>query len=445
MAMDRRAFLKATAAAAAGYAGASPAHAAAAPGAADRVFVINETSNTVCVIDPMQYDVESTINLTSFDEDTRPAYRYAATRDSGMDVTSAPLYHGCVRAHGAAASPDQALLAVAGRGSGNFYLIDTVRHRVLGNVANPLAGPSTNPQRISSGVMVGRDPAEPAFTRNGHELWVPLRGEDRIAIVDTGRALREVGGTPSGAVRAFLQTVYGPAQVAFSPDGTLAFIASEKVARIDVIRLNPDANGYSRPQRAAMLDITRADASGGTARLRMAPDGRAVWLVHDLDDAITMISARAPFKAVGHFALGDMARPTDVAFVRGDGAPIAYVACSRGGPAADSGASEIAIIDRTDPAAPKLLKRIPSGGVDARALATAPSGTRLYVAHGLPQAAGPLAAQHVCAAFDLGDPYSPRLAAQIPLGSLPLASGELPNARSVNVLYVRPAPGKRPA
>ena len=56
----------------------------------DRVFITNEDSNTLVVIDPKTNTVESTINLTSFDEDPRPPFRYvtagvAPTHDkSGM-------------------------------------------------------------------------------------------------------------------------------------------------------------------------------------------------------------------------------------------------------------------------------------------------------------------------------------------------------------------------
>ena len=88
---------------------------------------------------------------------------------------------------------------------------------------------STNPERLSSGILLGREPHEPTFTRNGKELWVTLRGEDRIAILDVGQALKQVGGAPSNAVRAYVPTLNGPAQVWFSRDGKLAFVISQKV------------------------------------------------------------------------------------------------------------------------------------------------------------------------------------------------------------------------
>lgn len=42
----------------------------------DRVFICNEDSNTLSVINPFTNQVDATINLTSFDEDPRPPFRF---------------------------------------------------------------------------------------------------------------------------------------------------------------------------------------------------------------------------------------------------------------------------------------------------------------------------------------------------------------------------------
>ena len=102
-----------------------------------------------------------------------------------------------VDAHGAVPSPDGRLLATSGRGSSNIYLVDAEQRRVIGNTPNPAAGMTTNPERLSSGLLLGREPHEPTFTRNGRELWVTLRGEDRIAIVGVDRAVRQLKGADS--------------------------------------------------------------------------------------------------------------------------------------------------------------------------------------------------------------------------------------------------------
>jgi YVTN family beta-propeller protein len=151
----------------------------------DRVFICNEDSNTLSVIDPRTNKVDTTINLTSFDEDPRPPFSFST---GGVIPTHAamvvkPLYHGAVNIHGAAPSPDSRLLAVTGRGTSNVYLIDVEKKRVIGNQPNPQAGQSANAERITSGILVGREPHEPTFTRNGRELWGTVRGENRIAIL----------------------------------------------------------------------------------------------------------------------------------------------------------------------------------------------------------------------------------------------------------------------
>ena len=46
------------------------------PRAGDRVFLTNEDSNTLSVIDPVTDELLPTVNLTSFDEDPRPPFRF---------------------------------------------------------------------------------------------------------------------------------------------------------------------------------------------------------------------------------------------------------------------------------------------------------------------------------------------------------------------------------
>ncbi|PZR60141.1 MAG: YncE family protein, partial [Stutzerimonas stutzeri] len=179
---QRREFLKTAAAGA--LAAAIPGVAAAqgepaGTAAGDRIFIANEDSNTISVIDPRANAVDTTINLTSFDEDPRPPFRFvtAGVMPTHAAMIHKPLYHGCVDAHGVVPSPDGRLLATSGRGSSNVYLIDAAAKKVVGNVPNPLAAANTNAERISGGILVGREPHEPTFTRNGKELWVTLRGE----------------------------------------------------------------------------------------------------------------------------------------------------------------------------------------------------------------------------------------------------------------------------
>ena len=131
----------------------------------DRVLLCNEDSNTLSVIDPTTNTVAGTINLTSFDEDPRPPFRLVTggVTPSHASMIAKPLYHGAINIHGAAPSPDNKLLACTGRGTSNVYLIDLETMKVIGNTPNPQASNQTNAERITTGVLVGREPHELSY------------------------------------------------------------------------------------------------------------------------------------------------------------------------------------------------------------------------------------------------------------------------------------------
>jgi YVTN family beta-propeller protein len=408
----------------------------------DRVFICNEDSNTMSVIDPRSNTVETTINLTSFDEDPRPPFRFVTggTIPTHAAMIGKPLYHGAIAIHGAAPSPNNRWLAATGRGSSNVYLIDTVAKKVVGNQRNPQAGPTTNPERLSSGVLIGREPHEPTFTRNGKELWVAVRGEDRIAIIDVDVAVKESAGEPGG--RRYYGTINGPAQVWFSADGSLAFIASQKTSQVDVWTVNADAQGRSHPQRTTTLDRTAQDPFGFTPFLKTSPDGGEVWMSHKLADQVSSFSTRDPHRVSDTVPLGQGARPNHVEFVENAAGKVVYVTLARvddGGPGGIA-SSQIAIIDRSaPPGARRVVGTFFTRGREAHGLWTSPSHTLLYVSHEQDELPGtPHAGQTVASAFDVSNPLSPVFIAPIPLGSLRLPSGELRNKKSINLVYVRP-------
>ncbi|MFB3817923.1 MAG: YncE family protein [Candidatus Methylomirabilales bacterium] len=450
MDISRRALLRGTiygamaASAGARFAAAQGTAAGGAIEANDRVFIANEDSNTISVIDPRANTVETTINLTSFDEDPRPPFRFvtAGAVPPHAAMIHKPLYHGAVDIHGVVPSPDGRYLATAGRGTSNLYLIDVAAKRVVGNAPNPQAGPTTNTERITSGILVGREPHEPTFTRNGKEIWVAVRGEDRIAIVQTDAALKESAGTPSGALRAYLPTINGPAQVWFSADGALAFVISQKVPRLEVLLVNPDADGFSRPSRKVTLDISQQDPPGFTPFLKTSPDGREVWLSHKLADRVSALETQEPHRLLDTVPLGNLARPNHLEFVQNSGGKAIYVSLARvddGGPGGVA-SSQIAIIDHSGPAGSrKVVGTFFTHGREAHGLWANPANTLLYVAHEQDELPGtPAAGQTVCSAFDVSNPMAPKFVAQIPLGALALPSGQLRNKKSINLVYVRP-------
>lgn len=453
--VSRREFLKGMGAAA--LASQMPGSLAGAEGGpeakstGDRVFITNEDSNTVSVISPARNAVEATINLTSFDEDPRPPFRFvtAGVLPTHAAMINKPLYHGCIGAHGAAPSPDGRLLATCGRGSSNVYFIDTEKLRVIGSAPNPFASATTNAERITGGVLVGREPHEPTFTRNGRELWIAVRGEDRIAILDVDAALAQSAGKEAKAVRQYLDTVNGPSQVWFNAQGTLAFVASQKTATVDVFSVGTDGSGFSHPKRKARLDISGQDKPGFTPFLKTSPDGKEVWFSHKLADAVSCRSTEEPFGLLDAVALGGMARPNHLEFIENAKGKAVYVSFARidDGEPGSAASSRIAIIDRSAPAGSRRVAgSFFSCGREAHGLWTNPEQTRLYVAHEQDELPGtPHAGQTVASAFDVSDPFAPVFIARIPLGNLALPSGELRNKKSINLVYVRPGHRARTA
>lgn len=408
----------------------------------DRVVICNEDSNTLSVIDPITNKIASTINLTSFDEDPRAPFRLVTggVTAGHAAMVNKPLYHGAIGLHGAAPSPDNRLLACTGRGSSNVYLIDLETMLVLGNQPNPQAGEETNPERIASGILVGREPHEPTFSRNGKEIWVAIRGENRIAILDSAIARQDP--LARAVLRRSLDCLNGPAQVWFSADGALAFVVSQKASQLEVIEANFDNDGGSRPKRRVLLDIKKQDPFGFTPFQKSTPDGSELWLSHKLADSLSAWAISADPRLVDTVTLGKQARPNHLEFVENARGKVVYASLARvddGGPGGVP-SSRIAIIDRSaGEGRRKVVGSFFSHGREAHGLWTNPENTLLYVAHEQDELPGtPNGGQGVCSAFDVSEPFKPRFIAQIALGELALPSGGLRNKKSINLVYVRP-------
>jgi YVTN family beta-propeller protein len=122
----------------------------------DRVYAADQTSNTVSVIDPFANKLLGVIRLG----------------DPVPGALSA-LYKGQLLVHGLGYSPDSKTLAVVSIASNSVTLIDTATNKVNGIV------------------YLGRSPHEAFFTPNGRELWVTVRGEDYVSVIDP-KGMREI-------------------------------------------------------------------------------------------------------------------------------------------------------------------------------------------------------------------------------------------------------------
>ena len=160
----KHAFIRLVSAVAA-FARISPAQAGQAPAAAgdpdislshrDRVYAAEQFSNTVSVIDPADNKLLGVIRLG----EPSPA-------------NFSPLYKGQLLVHGMGFSPDHRTIAVVSIGSNSVAFIDTATNAV---------------KHIT---YVGRSPHEAFFTPDGKEVWVTVRGENYVSVLD-GESLQE--------------------------------------------------------------------------------------------------------------------------------------------------------------------------------------------------------------------------------------------------------------
>src|ERR1700754_2121105 len=116
----------------------------------DRVYAAEQFSNTVSVTDPVDNKLLGVIRLG----DPQP-------------MNLSPLYRGQVLVHGLGFSPDRKTVAVVSIASNSVTFLDT----------------ATN--EVKHTTYVGRSPHEAFFTQDGTEVWVTVRGEDYVAVLDS--------------------------------------------------------------------------------------------------------------------------------------------------------------------------------------------------------------------------------------------------------------------
>src|SRR5580692_1196311 len=115
----------------------------------DRVYSAEQFSNTVSVTDPASNTLVGAIHLG----DPLPA-------------NLSPLYKGQLLVHGLGFSPDHHTVAAVAIGSNAVNFIDT----------------ATN--AVKHVTYVGRSPHEAFFTPDGREVWVVVRGENYVSVLD---------------------------------------------------------------------------------------------------------------------------------------------------------------------------------------------------------------------------------------------------------------------
>src|SRR5258708_32852831 len=147
----------------------------------DRIYAAEQFSNTVSVTDPVDGRLLGVIRLG----DPQP-------------VNFTPLYKGQVLVHGLGFAPDARTLAVVSIASNSVTFIDA----------------ATN--AVKHTTYVGRSPHEAFFTPDGKEVWVTVRGEDYVSVLD-GQSFEE---------KLRIKGPTGPGMQIFSPDGNYGYVCS---------------------------------------------------------------------------------------------------------------------------------------------------------------------------------------------------------------------------
>src|SRR5579871_6320961 len=258
-------------------AGFNPVQAGQAPGAAaapdipishrDRVYTAEQFSNTVSVTDPVDNKLVGVIRLG----DPQP-------------TNFSPLYKGQVLVHGMGFSPDHRTIAVVSIGSNSVTFIDT----------------ATNVIRHTT--YVGRSPHEAFFTPNGKEVWVTVRGEDYIAVLD-GKTFEE---------KSRIKVMPGPGMQIFSPDGRYGYICSSFTPETVVVSVaDHRIVGRVKQDSPFCPDIAAT------------PDGKQVWLALKDTGRTMVFAARPPFAVLKSINTGPITN--HVNFARNASGTFAYV------------------------------------------------------------------------------------------------------------------------
>jgi YVTN family beta-propeller protein len=255
----------------------APAYAGQAPFAAgapnfpisdrDRVYAAEQFSNTVSVIDPSTNKNLGVIRLG----DPQP-------------MNLSPLYKGQVLVHGLGFSPDRKTLAVVSIASNSVTFIDT----------------ATN--KVKHTTYVGRSPHEAFFTHDGNEVWVTVRGENYVAVLD---------GATYGE-KARITVPNGPGMTIFSPDGTYGYVCSS---------FTPETVVVSTKTHEIVGRVKQV--SPFCPNIAASPDGEQVWLTLKDVGKTMVFAAKPPFQVLRVIDTGPITN--HVNFVQTPGGQVAYV------------------------------------------------------------------------------------------------------------------------
>jgi YVTN family beta-propeller protein len=275
----------------------------------DRVYSAEQFSNTVSVTDAVDNTLVGAIHLG----DPLPA-------------SFSPLYKGQLLVHGMGFSPDHHTLAVVAIGSNAVNFIDT----------------ATN--TVKHVTYVGRSPHEAFYTMDGKEVWVTVRGENYVSVLD-GTTYEE---------KTRITVPNGPGMTIFSPDGKYGYVCSSFTPETDVINVADHQIVGKVPQ-----------ASPFCPDIAATPDGSQVWFTLKDTGKTQVFNAQPPFNLLKTFDTGPISNHVNI--VRNANGMFAYVTVG--------GLNEVKVF-RTDTF--EQVATIPTGKLP-HGIWPSGDGTRVYV------------------------------------------------------------------
>lgn len=225
--------------------------------AQDRFYTSDQFSNTVSVIDPSTNTLLGVIKLG----DQTPA-------------NLSPLYKGQLLVHGMGFSPDRKTLAVISIGSNSVTFIDT----------------ATN--AVKHTTYVGRSPHEAFFRPDGREVWVAVRGEDYIQVLD-GKTFEPTTRIP---------VPNGPGMTIFSPNGKYGYVCSS---------FSPETVVIDTASKQIVGRVKQA--SPFCPDIAATPDGKQVWLTLKDVGKVMVFDAKPPFAVLKTFDTGAITNHVNIA------------------------------------------------------------------------------------------------------------------------------------
>lgn len=275
----------------------------------DRVYSAEQFSNTVSVTDPVDNTLVGVIHLG----DPLPA-------------SFSPLYAGQLLVHGMGFSPDHHTLAVVAIGSNAVNFIDT----------------ATN--TVKHVTYVGRSPHEAFYTMDGKEVWVTVRGENYVSVLD-GTTYEE---------KTRITVPNGPGMTIFSPDGKYGYVCSSFTPETDVITVADHQIVGKVPQ-----------ASPFCPNIAATPDSSQVWFTLKDTGKTQVFNAQPPFNLLKTLDTGPISNHVNI--VRNANGMFAYFTVG--------GLNEVKVF-RTDTF--ERVATIPTGKLP-HGIWPSGDGTRVYV------------------------------------------------------------------